>query len=648
VVINGVVDSDGFDSSIDCDDEVFAINPGATELPADGVDQDCDTQELCYVDSDMDTYGDFIITILSDDLSCTDTGSSISNNSLDCDDADFDVNPGVAEIFGNGIDDNCNDEQDEGFTDNDTDGFNPPEDCNDNDNTVFPGAPELLDFKDNDCNGLVDEGFDQDGDGFVTGQEGEPDIDCDDTNPKVFPGAQEIFGNDLDDNCDEFIDEEKIISPVFQADLTNKQIHKFEKQVDRWEHNIDKLNEKIIKLNEKADEKEAKGEIEKAEKLRAHADSKSEEVEILEDNIAIVKISIGEIPESDVLVHFQDKLTEKEVKKINKQIEKYQKTIDKLNSKADKYDAKAQKYEDKGKQEKADKLFEKTASLRAEAAINEDLQQVLICAIPPVPDDESPVISNIPADIVVNLGPIETEIPVFWVEPTATDNVSVASFTSTNEPGDAFELGTTIVTYTAIDPSDNTTNESFTITVNPFTTTITLEIPITQSSDDAEQEKSKMDLNSSDLDINEKKYVGLRFQNFEVPAGFSITTAYVQFTVEDDKDTGSATARIFAEDSDDAQTFTKHKKNISSRDPTSATVNWNIPNWNGQGTANSAQQTPDITSLIQEVVDRDGWNNGNSIVIIIEESSGKDRDAESYDGSPSDAAFLHVEFSTDS
>ena len=265
-----------------------------------------------------------------------------------------------------------------------------------------------------------------------------------------------------------------------------------------------------------------------------------------------------------------------------------------------------------------------------------------------MPDNKSPVISNIPNDIVVNLGFEQTVIPVNWIESTATDNVSVESFTSTNSPGDSFGLGTTIVSYTAIDPSENTTIESFTITVNPFTTLITLEIPIMQSSDDAEENKSRMDLDSSDLDINEKKYVGLRFQNFEIPSGFTITNAYVQFTTEDDKDTGSATAEIFAQDSDDTQTFTKDKNNISSRPLTSASVDWNISNWDEKGTSNSAQQTSDITSLIQEVVNRSEWNNGNSIVIIIEESSGKDRDAESYDGSSSDAAYLHVEFSIDS
>ena len=72
----------------------------------------------------------------------------------DCDDSDFDVNPEASEVD-NGIDDNCDGNIDEGF-DTDNDGFTPIDggDCDDTDNTIFPGAPEVLgDGVDQDCNG---------------------------------------------------------------------------------------------------------------------------------------------------------------------------------------------------------------------------------------------------------------------------------------------------------------------------------------------------------------------------------------------------------------------------------------------------------------------------------------------------------------
>jgi len=140
--------------------------------------------------------------------------------------------------------------------------------------------------------------------------------------------------------------------------------------------------------------------------------------------------------------------------------------------------------------------------------------------------------------------------------------------------------------------------------------------------------------------------VGLRFNDVDIPQGSTITKAFVVFTVEDKKgDSGKSVVKIFAQNSDDAPTFSKSKNNISNRPMTSADVIWDIPKWNKRGDSGSAQTTPDISDLIQEVVDRLGWSAGNSIVIIIEEHEGKkDRDAISYDKSRKDAALLHIEF----
>ncbi|MDF2157820.1 HYR domain-containing protein [Algoriphagus sp. CAU 1675] len=82
-----------------------------------------------------------------------------------------------------------------------------------------------------------------------------------------------------------------------------------------------------------------------------------------------------------------------------------------------------------------------------------------------VTDNELPVITNVPANISVNNDAGVCGAVVSWIEPNAADNCGIESFTADYTSGDEFPVGTTTVTYTAIDIHGNSETASFTVTV---------------------------------------------------------------------------------------------------------------------------------------------------------------------------------------
>ncbi|MBC8413332.1 hypothetical protein H8E50_06650, partial [bacterium] len=182
-------DGDGYADN-DCDDSDPSINPGALET-CDGIDNNCNGT----VDEGFDTDNDGYRTCDGD-----------------CNDGDASVSPGAEEIC-DGIDNNCDGTVDEGFTDLDQDGFSAcMGDCDDNNPLVNPGAQEIwYDGADQNCDGSND--YDADSDGYVgTGYEanagGTAPLtgDCADQVAAIFPSAAEVC-DELDNNCDGIIDE---------------------------------------------------------------------------------------------------------------------------------------------------------------------------------------------------------------------------------------------------------------------------------------------------------------------------------------------------------------------------------------------------------------------------------------------------------
>ena len=173
---------------------------------------------------------------------------------------------------------------------------------------------------------------------------------------------------------------------------------------------------------------------------------------------------------------------------------------------------------------------------------------------------------------------------------------------------------------------------------------VVVSVRVNSASDDVEQNLSSgaVSMGSSDLELavdgSASQLVGMRFNGITVPAGATITNAYVEFET-DATDSGVCNLTIYGEDADNAAAFTTVANDVSDRTKTSATQAWSPPDWT---TVDEKHQTPDISAIIQEIVDRGGWASGNSMVIMIDGTG--TREAESYNGEAAAAPLLVIEY----
>ena len=198
-------------------------------------------------------------------------------------------------------------------------------------------------------------------------------------------------------------------------------------------------------------------------------------------------------------------------------------------------------------------------------------------------------------------------------------------------------------------------------TVRPLLT-VTLEEPlyavrVVSGSDDSEEhltEANAIDLTSSDLELgaegggDDTQEIGIRFQDVAIPSGSIINGATIQFTV-DEADDEPTSLLIYGELSADPAEYGDTAGDITSRTKTTAVVEWNdIPVWDDAsiGSAGPDQRTPDLSSIVQEIINQPGWKFSNSMAFIIAPNPGGERTAESFDGTAETAPLLQVDFSS--
>jgi len=162
------------------------------------------------------------------------------------------------------------------------------------------------------------------------------------------------------------------------------------------------------------------------------------------------------------------------------------------------------------------------------------------------------------------------------------------------------------------------------------------------SEDDAEEGVDEgVDRGNDDLalihdvdGVDEDQVVGVRFQDIPVPQGARIKRAYVQFTAYPyDPGSEKTDLVLHAELAANAKPFSPLKHNITSRPKTVVSVKWSPEPWTVGDERSNKQRTPDLSSLIQEVVDQPDWQKGNALVLVI--SGSGSRNAQSWDGAAS-------------
>jgi hypothetical protein len=165
------------------------------------------------------------------------------------------------------------------------------------------------------------------------------------------------------------------------------------------------------------------------------------------------------------------------------------------------------------------------------------------------------------------------------------------------------------------------------------------------SSDDAEQENDEIDsLFDDDIDAGWEGdpedfnilSCGLRFQNICIPKGARIDSAYIEVHSHEAKTAEDvAELTIYGNKVDDAQTFTENAL-ITDREYTDASIEWTVAKAWGLW---SKERTPDVSGIVQELVDRDGWKAGNAIAFIIE---GKNQGASEVENAREFESFENI------
>jgi type IV pilus assembly protein PilY1 len=180
---------------------------------------------------------------------------------------------------------------------------------------------------------------------------------------------------------------------------------------------------------------------------------------------------------------------------------------------------------------------------------------------------------------------------------------------------------------------------------------------INSDDDDATEKRlgNKVTYNAENLEFNranETDLLGLRFNDLDIPQGATITKATIIFSTYTST-SGEANLSIAAESVGDSAAFTGTK--LSTRLQTAARVAWTPEDWNapsadpnGDPVPPNTYSTPDLSDVVQEVVNQTDWCGGNSMAFFVADNTGISaiRSAIAHEQSGLYAPRIRIEYDT--
>ena len=634
-------------NATDCDDTNAAIHPNATEI-CDGIDNNCDQQidegllNTYYADTDGDGFGD-INNFVQD---CLPPSGYVTNDD-DCNDSNPAIHPNATEIC-DGIDNDCNQQTDEGllgtyYADTDGDGFGDinnfvqdcfplagyvtnDADCDDSNAAIHPNATEICDGIDNDCDQQIDEGLlstyyaDTDGDGFGDINNFIQDClapsgyvsdatDCDDSNAAIHPNATEICDG-IDNNCDQQIDENACggtyCTPIHTGTenelITNVTIGSINNTSGGWNTNITGYSDYT--------------------NLSSQLDNGSSHSITVSSNYSWTDSQLG------IWIDWNQNFIFDSNEEITSQSGEGPWTVSFVPPAGATLGTTRMRIR---LQYGASYTPDPCAGSTYYSGETEDYSLELInCTVNTYyADSDGDNYGN------ANVSVLACSAPSGYV----TDNTDCDDTNSAIYPTATCNDGDPLSNNDQYDLNCNCVG-----TNNPNNTIIS--VAISSGNDDVEeiQGNGYVNTNSDDLEIvtdgSNNQKVGLRFNDINIPQGATIHYAYIQFTA-DENDSGTTNLNIEGQLTDNAPTFQNTYYDVSDRATSNAFVSWTPAAWTS-GDTGTEQQSPNLNTIVQEIINQNNWTANNSVAFII--SGNGNREAESYEGLASGAAKLYIEY----